>query len=272
MRFLRYAVPLAALLLAAPASAQPDGPRILRTAIDRLAADVTEVDDYTFTLANDDLRIPVYVHRTGQSWDVRLGRTPLEDLAQMAVFWPTLLDPAVSLGLQNAAYLRRETVDGRAAHVIDSPMGAGMGMEVDSVRVLVDTETRRIVRMVIAAQLPAGFGGDVFGQDAGMDIVVDAGEQRVTDGLSLPAWVRVRMGLELPNLPDEQRALMLRQFGQARDQLAASSEPEARDMLALVDMYVQLLSPGGMDVRMRVEDVAVNPGRPGWATGKGGAR
>lgn len=273
MRLLRIVLPLAGLLLAAPAAAQPDAPALLNAAIDHLAADVTEVESYTFTLASgDDVRIPVYVHRTGQSWEVRHGPTALGDLATMAVFWPTLLDPSVSLGLDDARYLRRETVEGRAVHVINAALGADRGMEVDSVRVLLDAGTQRIVRLVIAAPVPENGGNAVFGKGAGMDIIVDAGAQRETDGLSLPEWVRVRMRLDAPNLAAGEHAAMVEQFRQAQTQLRASRDPAAPDMLATVGVYLQLLSPEGMDVRMRVEDVAVNPGRPAWLTGKGGGR
>lgn len=267
MRILRSIVPLAVLLLAAPAAAQPNAPAILHGAIDRLAADVTEVEDYTFTLVQGELRIPVYVHRVGQSWRVGLPEAETSDLARMAVFWPNLLDPSVSLGLEDAVYLRQETVEDRPAHVIDAALGADRA-SVDSVRVLVDERTQRVVRLAIFTPVPGDADGGAFGAGAGMAIVLDAGGDGGTAGLPLPAWVRVRMRVDLPGLEAEQRAAMLKQFRQMQAQMRDSDEPRAREMLTMVNLYVQLLSPGGMDVRMQVEDVAVNPGRPGWFTGE----
>lgn len=267
MRILRFALPFAALLLAAPAAAQPNAPALLHAAIDRLAADVAKVDDYSFTLSHGGVRVPVYVHRTGQAWRVEMPPTLLSGLVTMGVFWPNLLDPSVSLGLESARYLRDETVQGRRAHVIDALLGAERGLHLDSVRVLVDPDTRRIVRMVVASAVPAEVGAETFGDGARMAIVVDAGSHRQTDGLSLPGWVRIRMRLHLPNFTPAQRQAMLAQLREVRAELRDSTEPEAPEMLAMLDVYQQMLGPGGMDVRLQVEDVAVNAGRPLWFTG-----
>jgi hypothetical protein len=265
MRILRLALAFAALA-AAPAAAQPNAPALLNAVIDRLAADVAEVEDYRFTLAHAGVRVPVYVHRTGQAWRLQMPPTALSGLVVMGVFWPSLLDPSASVGLERARYLRDETVEGRPAHVIEAMLGAPPGLDMDSVRVLVDPATRRIVRLVVASAVPPEVGATAFGDGARMAIVIDVGSHRETDGLSLPGWLRIRMRLHVPNFTPAQRQDMLANLRQARAELRGSTEPQAQEMLAMLDVYQQLITPDGIDVRLQVENVAVNAGRPPWAT------
>jgi hypothetical protein len=258
---------VAALCLAAPAAAQPSAPRILEDVIHRMAADLAEVESYGFTLAHGDVRTPVYVHRMGPSWRASMPPTRLSDLLGLAVFWPGMQDPAELEAADQAKYVRQEPVDGRPAHVIAAALGTDRDMEeVDSAYLFVDTESLRVVRIFVAAAVPDEMGAQAFGAGARMIITVDAGGHRETDGLLLPGQLRVRMRLNAPNMPDETRRRVLDQVAAARAQLQGTTDPDGLELLALMDTYAALLSPEGMDVRLAVEDVQVNPGAPDWLT------
>lgn len=270
MRTTILAAALAALSLAAPAAAQPDAPALLRAALRQTAANADpEVRDYAFTVVHGSVRTPVYVHRDGAEWNVRMPETPLEDLVGMAVFWPDIAsaaaDPAELEALADAGYARQETLDGRRTHVISAALGADAEVEaVDSALVYVDAETRQIVRVMMAAPLPPEMGQEAFGPGGTMIITVDAGDFRAAAGLTTPGRVRVRMRLQLPNITAESRAALLDELGSARDALREEAEPGAAEMLAVLESYLAMLTEEGMDVRMAIEDVRVNPGRPDW--------
>ena len=264
MRLTALTAAVAALCIAAPAAAQPDASAILNAAADRMAADLTEVEGYAFTLAHAGVRTPVYVHRVGQSWRVRMPETQLKDLLGMAVFWPPLLDPAMGLAMDGAEYLRQDRLDGRPVHVISGAMGADALADVDSALLFVDAGTEQIVRVMTASGLPAGTGNEVFGADAKMIITLDAGGHRETDGVLLPAQVRVRMRLEAPGMSAQVRQGILDQVAAARKELQGSTDVERLTTLAVMNNYAQLFSPEGMDARVSVEDVVVNPGPPDW--------
>jgi hypothetical protein len=264
MRIIAFTAAVAALCIAAPAAAQPNADAILRAAADRMAADLTEVENYAFTLEHAGVRTPVYVHRLGQAWQVRMPETQLKDLLGMAVFWPSLMDPVTGAFMGEAEYLRQERLDGRPVHVLSGAMGAEAVVEVDSALLFVDAETEQIVRVVSATGLPEGDGSEMFGAGAKMIITLDAGGHRETAGLLLPGQVRVRMRLEGPGLSAEVRRLILDQVAAARGELEGSSDPEHLTTLAVINNYAQLFSPDGMDARVSVEDVVVNPGPPDW--------
>jgi hypothetical protein len=265
MRIPRFAAAAAALCLAAPAAAQPDGPTIMRAVIARQAAAEAQVEDYAFILAHGEVRTPVYVHRMGEGWMVSMPRTRLADLLNLAVFWPGLQDPAEAAAADQAVYLREERVDGRPAHVISASLGTDRDVEVlDSARVFVDAESEQILRILVGAPVPEELGPEVLGEDATMTTIVDAGGHRETDGLLLPGHLRVRLRLDAPRMPAEMRRRVLDHVAAARQELAGTTDPEGLEMLALMETYAQLLSPDGMDVRLAVEDVQVNPGPPDW--------
>lgn len=269
MRIVSLTAFVAALCLAAPAAAQPDASAILNGAADRMAADLTEVESYAFTLAHADVRTPVYVHRLGHSWQVRMPETQLGDLLGMAVFWPALLDPATGLAMDGSAYLRQDRLDGRPVHVISGAMGADDLVDVDSALLFVDAESEQIVRVMTATGLPEDVGRDVFGPGAKMIITIDADGHRETDGLLLPARVRVRMRLEAPAMSEAVRQAILEQVAAARKEIGDRTDPGDLVTLAVMNNYAQLLSPGGMDARLSVEDVVVNPGPPDWLDAPG---
>lgn len=264
MRIPAFTAAVAALCIAAPAAAQPDAAAILSGAADRMAANLTEVESYGFTLVHQQVRTPVYVHRLGQSWQVRMPETQLKDLLGMAVFWPSLMDPVTGAFMGQAEYLRQERLDGRPAHVLSGAMGAEAVVEVDSALLFVDAETEQIVRVVSATGLPEGDGSEMYGAGAKMIITLDASGHRETDGLLLPGQVRVRMRLEAPALTAPVRQVILEQVAAARKEIGDSTDPGDLATLAVMNNYAQLFSPGGMDARLSVEDVVVNPGPPDW--------
>jgi hypothetical protein len=261
---------LATLLLAAPAAAQPAAPALLRAALEQTAANAgPEVRDYAFTVVHGGVRTPVYVYRDGTDWNVRMPETPLADLVGMAVFWPDIAsaaaDPAELDALAHAEYARQETLGGRRTHVVSAVLGADAELEeVDSALVYVDAETRQVVRVMMAAPLPAEMGQEAFGPGGTMLITVDAEDFRAAEGLTVPGQVRVRMRLQLPNMTPEARTTLLSELGSAREALREETEPGALEMLAVLDTYLGMLSDEGLDVRVAIEDVRVNPGRPDW--------
>jgi hypothetical protein len=46
--------------------------------------------------------------------------------------------------------------------------------------------------------------------------------------------------------------------------MQGSDDPEAREMLAMMELFSTLLSGGELDLPMAVEDVVVNAGPPAW--------
>jgi hypothetical protein len=260
------AATLAALTLAAPAAAQPSGGEVLRGAIETLnRSHGPAVNDYAFTLVHNDVRTPVYVERGDEGWEVHgPEESVMGDLMGMAVLWPQFLAGSDSEeafeGADAARYAGSEQVEGRRAHVVSIAVGEDFEMEnVDSVTAYVDAQDRNLLRIAVAGSMPEG--GSPVGGD--MRLSVDMLEHRETEGVVLPRRLRVRMTLQMDMDPAE-RAQMTLGVAALQMQLQGSSDPEAQEMLAAMQLFSSLLSGDGMDLPMTVEDVVVNGGRPQW--------
>lgn len=272
MRKILSAAALAVLALAAPAAAQPEGPALMRQARERLVANAPEqVRDYTLTLVHENQRTPVYVSRQGTEWEVQLPESPLGEFLAMAVFWPEFTpsgddDDGMS-ELDDAVYLRQETVEGRRVHLVTIPVEAALREQgLDSTMFYVDAQNRQLVRVSVLAPVPDDESGGMagFGGGAQMAITIDAGDYRETDGLTVPRNVRVRLRVRGPNMDREALQMMRDQMAAALDELASSTEPEAAEMLSMLRTFTSVLSEEGLDQRVTIEDVVVNPGPPAW--------
>jgi hypothetical protein len=260
---------LAVLALAAPAAAQPDAGMLMRQAMERLAANEGEnVRDYSLSIVHEDQRTPVYVARDGTGWEVRMpGEVPLGDFMEMAVFWPLFSSSAAQADgmghLEGAEYVREESVGGRRAHALTfAPDGEMLGQELDSVLIYVDARTRQLLRVSLITRVPGGMQG--FGDDTQLAITIDAAEHRETDGLTIPRQLRVRMRLKAQDVDRDAVQAMRDQMAAVLAELEGSSQPEAAEMMVMLRTFAQLLSDEGMDLRLAVEDVRVNPGPPEW--------
>jgi hypothetical protein len=262
-----FAAALATFVIAAPAAAQPNAADVLRGAIETLnRSHGPAVNDYAFTLVHNEVRAPVFVERGPDEWTVHAPEeSMMGDLMSMAVLWPQLvaIDPSSSGDetLEEARYVGTEQVEGRRAHVIAAPAGEGFEMEsVDSLTAYVDAQSRHLLRVRVAGTLPEG--GSPVGGD--MRLSVDMLDHRETDGVTLPRRLRVRMTLQMPDMDPAERAQMVLGIAAIQAQLQSSGEPEAREMLAAVQLFAALMQGGEMDLPMTVEDVVVNGGRPAW--------
>lgn len=262
------AAALATLLLAAPAAAQPSGTQVLRGAVEAInRSHGPEVRDYTFTMVHGGTRTPVYVERGDEEWMVHASEeSPMGSLMSMAVLWPSFATAGTDAGdmeaeLEAARYVRAETVDGRATHVVSADLGEDVTQEVDSALLYVDAENDRLLRMHVVGTMPEE-GGQFAGGN--MRLTVDMLDHRETDGVVVPRRVRVRMMLQMPDMSDADRAEMSMAVAAVRLQLQGSTDPGERGMLAVVEMFATMLEGGEMDLPMTVEDVAVNTGPPAW--------
>jgi hypothetical protein len=261
------AAALATLVLAAPAAAQPSSTEVMRNALEALnRSHGPGVRDYTFTLVHDGVRTPVYVERGDEEWMVHTSEdSPMGSLMSMAVVWPTFLgdgevpDPEEMGATQ---YLREERLGGRRVHVITTESAPALEAEgVDSVHLYVDVENHHILRMFVAGAMPEE-GGAFAGGD--MRLTVDMRDHRETDGVVLPGRLQVRMALQLPEMGAMERAQMTMGLTVLRAQMQGSDEPEAREMLVMLDQFSAVLAGEELDIPMTVEDVVVNAGPPAW--------
>jgi hypothetical protein len=258
---------LAVLTLAPAAAAQPSGGDVLRGAVETLnRSHGPAVNDYAFTLVHEDVRTPVYVERGEEDWTVHGPEdSMMGDFMVMAVVWPQLMAVSPSAdeyeGLQAARYAGAERVEGRRAHVVAIPAGEEFGMgNVDSLTLFVDARNRHLLRVRVAGSMPQG--GSPVGGD--MRLGVDMLDHRETDGVVVPRRLRVRMTLMMPEMDADERAQMMMGIGAMQARLQESDEPEAKEMLAAIQLFSALVSGGEMDLPMTVEDVVVNGGRPRW--------
>jgi hypothetical protein len=271
--FAAAALAALAVALPAPAAAQPETAEIVRN-LARVMAEShpPQVEDYTLTLVYREMRMPVYVRREGDEWEVSTPEdAPLGDFASMAVFWPELATIAAEDGsaeLDEARYLRRDQVEGRETHVLTADLnGDGRSEDIEAAEIFVDARTHQVLRMHVAGTLPPdsddgeGFGGIAGGR---MELTIDMLDHHETDGLVIPGRVRLRMRMEMPEMEASERAQMRMGIALARAELENSDEPEAREMLAMIDLFASILTGEEMDIPMTVEDVRVNTGAPEW--------
>lgn len=267
------AAALAVLVIAAPAAAQPSGPEVLRSAVEALArSHGPEVRDYAFTLVYNDVRMPVFVQRGDEEWTVHTpegDESPMGSLMSMAVMWPAFVpvdeEPVDVEELQEARYLRTEQVGGRSAHVVTAEFGDDLAMEgLDSAYVYVDAENGSLLRILAAGSMPEE--SEEFAGGA-MRLTADMLDHRETDGVVVPRRLHVRMDLEAPEMSGMERAQMTMGMTVLRAQLQGSDDPEAREMLAMLELLSAMLAGEGMELPMTVEELVVNAGPPAWLDG-----
>jgi hypothetical protein len=282
MRFGIAAAALAALTLAAPAAAQENAVEVLRGVLDQLAENTEGVEDYTLTLTAGSLSSSVYVFRDGDEWEVVSPEDEeLGELLQTVVIWPMFGDMASEFPdpdevteedleeLEGIFSLGSEAIEGRRAHALYLNLRefADDGDEdmPDSMRIFVDPSTRQILRMHVAgmvaemSEMAPGGGGEV-------EVTMDFRDYRETDGLTVPRRLRMDMRMDM-GLTDEQRLMMSAGIQAARAEMEADDSEEGRQMAALIDMFIGLLTDGRMELDVRVEDVRVNTGPPSWFDG-----
>jgi hypothetical protein len=272
MRASFAAAVLATLTLAAPAAAQPDAAQVLAQAFRVLAAShPPQVQDYTMTLRYQSIELSVYVQREGDEWEVSTPEdAPLGDFAGMAVLWPEFAGVAGDADeegvLEDAVYVRADQVEGRATHVLTAELGTELESDgLDSVLVYVDASTHHVLRMHLAGVMNEAMGDD-FGAAAGgrVEFTLDMLDHRATDGLVVPGRVRVRMRMEMPQMEESERSQARMGIAMARSQLQNSDDPEAKEMLVMMDLFAAILNGDEMDIPMTVEEVRVNSGPPEW--------
>jgi hypothetical protein len=197
---------------------------------------------------------------------------PLADFAEMAVLWPQFAG-AGGAGedglLDEAIYVRGDQVEGHDTHVLTAELGTDLESEgLDSVLVYVDASTHHVLRIHLAGVMEEAMGEDLGAVSGGrMEFTLDLLDHRATDGLVVPGRVRVRMRMEMPEMEESERSQARMGIAMARSQLQNSDDPEAREMLAMMDLFAAILEGEEMDLPMTVEDVRVNAGPPEWYEG-----
>lgn len=283
MRFRLAAAALAAVTLATPAAAQPNALDVMRGAMQRLSANSEGLQNYTLTLRSGELQTEVYVYRDGDEWEVAApDDEEFGGMLRSMVVWPSFgeLDaefPAEGevsnedlAELADVFTVSNESLDGRPAHVLFVRMDelrddAGDGEMPDSLRMWVDPDTRQIMRVHVAASA-AEMGDFPAGGDGGVDVTMDFGDYRETDGLTIPHRLRMMLEMEI-ELPEEQRVGMQAGVAAARAQLSQDDSAEARQALAMIDIFMGLMTEGRVDLPVTVENVRVNTGPPSWFEG-----
>ncbi|HEX5868772.1 MAG TPA: hypothetical protein VFY65_00080 [Longimicrobium sp.] len=267
-----FVLATAALCVAAPLAAQqPDPDSIGRAVMEQILANQGDVRDYTLVLVHGAVRMPAYVHRDGELWQVQ-GPTghPMADLLTIAGSWPNMAsevlygEGAEAMPLEDGAtYLGIEEVDGRRAHVV----GAGFddAEEVpDSMRLYMDVETRQLLRIAMSAPMGEQDGGTPLGSD--LRLLIDLADYATRDGLTLPTRMRLRMSADLELSPD-QRERARAEIAGVRATLEQAEGDEAAQTRAMMVLLEGLLLRGEVDMAVRVEDVRVNSGPPAWLEG-----
>lgn len=284
MRFGVAAAALAALTLATPAAAQPSNAlEVVRGVMQQLSANSEGVQDYTLTLRSGELSTDVYVFRDGDEWEVA---TPddeeVGEVLKSLVVWPMFgemdeefPDPGEVSEEEMAEFadvfsMSSETLDGRPAHVIFLNMREIMDEDdaddemPDSLRMYVDPATSQIMRVHVAGV--AGEMGEFAPGSGEMEVTMDFRDYQETDGLTVPRRLRMDVRADL-ELTDEQRQMMQAGIAAARMQMEADDSEEGRQMMALVDLFMGMLTTGHMTMDVAVENVRVNQGPPSWFEG-----
>lgn len=257
----------AALCLAAPAAAQ-DADSIAYGAIRQVHVNHGDVRDYTMVLVHGPLRIPAYVYREDNRWQVATPPEPrIAEMFSAAVMWPEMADVmAMDIGGEDdggtgvdGRYLGTDTSGGRRAHVLFASFRNTDSMP-DSLRMYVDVETRQLLRVAMAGPVDQEDG---FPRPGTMQMTVDLAEYTARDGLTFPTRLRLWMQVDLGLSADEIQALR-ETLAQARAQVSELQGPQGDEARVTLDLFGSLAVRGEMEVEIRVEDVRVNPGPPDW--------
>jgi hypothetical protein len=277
---LSIAAAAAAVVLAAPAIAQPDVPDQLATEImleglERAHRNVpARVQDYVMTITFGPVRTEVYVHRDGDGWQV-VGQddAPLSDLFTGMVLWPSLAaeyrpgaTAATSEAVRGARYLTSDTVGNQIAHVLKARV-PGLRVETmdipDSAYVLLDARTRQLLRVVAAGDLEPRPGGALV-NGGRLTVEMTFGGHEAVSGVTVPRRMTMRL-LMHANLTDAQRTAL-------RDEIAPLLAPtDDRSQVnlqrrVLLEMVLRTVEGETMEIPAEVEDVRVNAGPPAWVS------
>ena len=95
---------------------------------------------------------------------------------------------------------------------------------------------------------------------------MDFADYRETDGLTVPRALRMTLDVEM-NLTEEQRTAMSAAINAARAQMEADVTEDGRQMAAMMDIVMGLLTEGHLELPVTVESVQVNAGPPSWFEG-----
>lgn len=267
MRLISLAAAAAALCTAAPAAAQqPDPDSIAMGAIEQMVANHGDVRDYTLVLAHGPVRVPAYVYRNGDEWQVQAPSTPpVAEMIATVILWPAMIsetvgkeDDSEAFSSGEAGYLGMETVGGRPAHVLFGHFDGGETLP-DSVRMYVDVETRQLVRLDASGVVP---GSGLPGSGA-LRMSIDLADYAEHDGLTIPMRMRLRMQLG-QGLSPKERQSMREDLANARAALQEQEGEEREVGLATLDLFEGLLLRGDLDMPVTVEEVRLNTGPPAW--------
>jgi hypothetical protein len=262
----------AALCVAAPVAAQqPDPDSIGLAVMEQILANQGDVRDYTLMRVHGAVRMPAYVHRDSDLWQVQGPPDhPMADLLTMAVSWPNMASEVLygedegAMPLEGEArYLGIEEVDGRRAHVVGAGFDDAEELP-DSMRLYMDVETRQLLRIAMSAPMGGDDGGPPLGSD--LRLLIDLADYTTSDGLTLPTRMRLRMMAELELSPD-QRERARAEIAGVRAALEQAEGDEAAQTRAMMELFEGLLLRGEVDLAVRVEDVRVNSGPPAWLEG-----
>jgi hypothetical protein len=282
MRLGLAAAALAAFTLATPAAAQSSAVDVMRGAMERLSANTEGVRDYTLTLRSGVMQTDVYVYRDGDEWEVAApdeDENPLGGMLKGLVVWPSFNDLDVEFPAADQVSaeemeefsriftLGSETVNGRPAHALFvrmdqlvDEMDEESGVP-DSVQLFLDPQSHQILRLAVvgvaADMAEMGMG------DGTMEVKMDFGDYRETEGLTIPHSLRMAMDMDL-QLTAEQRAGMAAGMEYARSQMAGEQGPEAQQAAAMIELFVGLVTTGHLEIPVTVERVRVNAGPPAW--------
>jgi hypothetical protein len=280
MRFAAAAATLAALVLAAPAAAQPNALQVVRGVITQLDRNAEGVNDYTLTLRAGPMTSDIYVYRDGDEWEVASNED--EELGEMLeglVMWPAFgemahefpqegeVSDAELAELGEMVRVTEDRLDGRAANVLFMRMDGLMENEEmpDSLRMYVDPSTNQIMRIHVAGSAAGMEGmGPVAAGD--MEVTMDFRDYRATEGLTVPRRLRMDMRVEM-EIPDEQKQMMATAMQAAQMEAAGNASEEGRQMAAMIEMFMGLLTEGHMELDVEVAEVRVNQGPPSWFEG-----
>lgn len=280
MRFAAAAATLAALTLAAPAAAQPNALQVVRGAVMQLDRNAEGVNDYTLTLRAGPMSSDIYVYRDGDEWEVASNEDEeLSEMLEGLVMWPAFgemadefpeegeVSDADLAELGDMLRVTQDRLDGRPANVLFMRMDGLMEDEEmpDSLRMYVDPSTNQIMRIHVAGSAE---GMEEMGPMAAgdMEVTMDFRDYRETDGLTVPRRLRMDLRVEM-DIPDEQRQMMATAMQAAQAEAAQDTSEEGRQMAAMINMFIGLLTEGHMEMDVEVTEVRVNQGPPSWFEG-----
>lgn len=276
---MRPALLLLAATLLVPAALAQSAEDVLREAMDRYAAEMDGVRDYTVTQAFMGREVTTYAERADGAGPLAftyhlVTANGLVDMSEMDSD-PTPPDPYLMLDriADEASYAGTEDVGGTRAHVIAVddfgeiarefgavPEDAADEFDIQTATFYIGTDDYRIHRMTMAGTMTND------GETSPVRFDTQLTDYRTVDGLTLPHRTKMRMeGME-SQMSDAEREEARQQLEQLRAQMAQMSEDQRRMMEGMMgdqlENLEQMLGGGGFEMEMEVTDVKVNTGRP----------